>query len=137
MASDIQELQREAQHRPQTLSRSQQRLACREQPSREDMEKVAGLDSIPLASSNPAGTEQGSHSPQSPQKRTLVHDIALVFILCLAQVLLQASLSQSILPLEYIDESLGVTDHGQQSWLTAAFSLTVGTFILPAGIPFG
>jgi hypothetical protein len=36
-------------------------------------------------------------------------------------------------PIEVIGQSLGTTNPGQQSWTVAAFSLTVGTFVLPAG----
>ena len=80
-----------------------------------------------------AAAVEGQQESKEAGKRSLLHDIALIFVLCLAQILLQASLSQSIIPLSYIDDSLGVADPGQESWLTAAFSLTVGTFILPAG----
>jgi hypothetical protein len=66
-------------------------------------------------------------------KRSTAHNVALVFILCLAQVMLQSTLSQSLVPLSYINESFGLADPGEESWPTAAFSLTVGTFILPAG----
>ena len=80
-----------------------------------------------------AAEVESQHEAKEMGRRSLIHDVALIFVLCLAQILLQASLSQSILPLSYIDDSLGITDPGQESWLTAAFSLTVGTFILPAG----
>lgn len=61
------------------------------------------------------------------------HEIAFVAIICMAQLLTQASLAQSIAPLHVIGDSFNTTNAGQLSWLPAAFSLTVGTFILPAG----
>lgn len=73
---------------------------------------------------NPAG----DRVPLSP-----VHEVAFIFVICMAQFLSRAGLSQSIAPLPIIGRSFGVTDEGQLSWYPAAFSLTVGTFILPAG----
>ena len=77
-------------------------------------------------------TPRGDQNDDSP-KVSGWREAALVFIMCLAQIMLQASLSQSLIPLLSIDSTFGVTDPGQESWPTAAFSLTVGTFILPAG----
>jgi MFS family permease len=45
----------------------------------------------------------------------------------------QAALAQSIAPLHVIGRSFNTTNPGQLSWLAAGYSLTVGTFILPAG----
>ena len=83
-----------------------------------------GSDSLPQV--------EAQKTPDSP-KRPLWLDVALIVVLCFAQIMAQASLAQSVIPLQYISESLGVTDAGQQSWFTAAFSLTAGSFILPAG----
>jgi MFS family permease len=46
---------------------------------------------------------------------------------------MQAGLAQSIAPLHVIGSSFGVMETSVLSWLPAAYSLTVGTFILPAG----
>jgi MFS family permease len=51
----------------------------------------------------------------------------------MAQLMTQASLGQTIAPLHIIGESFGTSNPGQLSWFPAAYSLTVGTFILPAG----
>lgn len=51
----------------------------------------------------------------------------------MAQFLSLAGLSQSIAPLPILGASFGVTDEGLLSWYPAAFSLAVGTLILPAG----
>lgn len=45
----------------------------------------------------------------------------------------QAGLAQVIAPLRLIGASFGTQDPGQLSWFPAAYALTVGTFILPAG----
>lgn len=60
--------------------------------------------------------------------------LAMVFLIIMTQLLTQASLSQSIVPYHYIARSFSIeNDPGEVSWMSAAFSLTVGTFILVAG----
>ncbi|KAK3052027.1 hypothetical protein LTR09_006981 [Extremus antarcticus] len=51
----------------------------------------------------------------------------------MAQFLSLAGLAQTIAPLNIIGQGFNVTDEAQLSWYPAAFSLTLGTFILPAG----
>lgn len=60
-------------------------------------------------------------------------EFAFIFTVCLAQMLQLAGLAQSIAPLHIIGNSFDVHDAGRLSWTAAAYSLTVGTFILPAG----
>lgn len=72
-----------------------------------------------------------SKVPASPF--TPLREIAFISTICMAQVLQLAGLGQSIAPLHIIGDSFGVTDPGKLSWTAAAYSLTVGTFILPAG----
>ena len=62
-----------------------------------------------------------------------MHEIASVAVICSAQLLTQACLAQSIAPMIFITESFGPSAKSYQSWMPAAYSLTVGTFILPAG----
>ncbi|KAK4980816.1 hypothetical protein LTR66_010342, partial [Elasticomyces elasticus] len=62
-----------------------------------------------------------------------VHEVLFVVNVCLAQLLTLASLAVTVAPLDIIGVSFNVTNPGQLSWYTASFSLTVGTFILPAG----
>ncbi|KAJ4168914.1 hypothetical protein NW754_010845 [Fusarium falciforme] len=45
----------------------------------------------------------------------------------------QAGLALSVVPMHIIGDSFGIDNPGQISWFTAAYSLTVGTFILIAG----
>lgn len=57
-----------------------------------------------------------------------------ILVLCSAMLLTQSGLAQTVIPLRYIAETFKVQDSpGQQSWFTAAYSLTVGTFVLPSG----
>lgn len=65
---------------------------------------------------------------------SLPREAAFVGILCMAQLFTQASLGQAIAPLHIIGASFGVSSAaGEMSWFPAAYSLTVGTFILIAG----
>lgn len=68
-----------------------------------------------------------------PPPESLLFEIPFIFTLCLAQLLAQAGLGQCIAPLHIIGDSFGTKDPGQLSWMPAAYSLTVGTFILIAG----
>jgi MFS family permease len=68
---------------------------------------------------------------QEPQ--SLPREIAFVTVLCMAQLMNQAALGQAIAPLHIIGNSFSIASPGQLSWVAAAYSLTVGTFILIAG----
>jgi MFS family permease len=64
---------------------------------------------------------------------SLPGEIAFILIVCSAQLMTQARLGQAIAPLHIIAASFGVdNDPAQLSWFPAAYSLTVGTFILIA-----
>lgn len=78
---------------------------------------------------------EASYTNQSAIERpeTVLHEVAFVFILCTAQLMTQAGLGQSIAPLHLIGSSFSTRRPGELSWFPAAYSLTVGTFILPAG----
>ncbi|KAM0126473.1 hypothetical protein ACHAP3_009283 [Botrytis cinerea] len=60
-------------------------------------------------------------------------EFTFIAIICMAQLMTQAALGQAIAPLHIIGSSFGVTNPGQLSWFAAAYSLTVGTFIIIAG----
>lgn len=75
-----------------------------------------------------ASPDENARPPMS-----LLHEIAVVFTICLAQLWQQAGLGQVIAPLHIIGDSLGAASFGELSWYPAAYSLTVAAFILPAG----
>ncbi|KAJ5823744.1 hypothetical protein N7447_006084 [Penicillium robsamsonii] len=52
---------------------------------------------------------------------------------CMAQFITQAGLGMSITPVYITGDSFGATNPANLSWFAAAYSLTVGTFILVAG----
>ena len=64
---------------------------------------------------------------------SLPHEIAFIAILSSAQLLTQAGLGQVLAPLTIIGLDLNDTSPGILAWFAAGYSLTVGTFILPAG----
>lgn len=61
------------------------------------------------------------------------HEWLFVATVCSAQFLSLASLAQTISPLLIIGNDLKVESPGQLAWFTAAYSMTLGTFIIPAG----
>jgi MFS family permease len=72
-----------------------------------------------------------SQSQMSPPKSLL--EIPFVAVVCMAHFMTQAGLSISIVPVHIIGHSFGTTNPAELSWFAAAYSLTVGTFILVAG----
>ncbi|KAG0646833.1 Drug resistance [Hyphodiscus hymeniophilus] len=77
-------------------------------------------------------SEKDVQDPMKPDM-SLPHEIAFVAVICMAQLLTQTGLSMALSPLFIIGDSFGVHADGDLSWFAAAYSLTVGTFILPAG----
>lgn len=61
------------------------------------------------------------------------HERAFVLTICLAQLFSLAGLAQSFAPLPLIAKDLNVSNPGEMAWLTASYSMTLGSFILPAG----
>lgn len=71
---------------------------------------------------------------QAPESMSAMREVALVATVCLAHFLTQAGLSQSIAPLPILQTSFTTPDRAPSpAWYSAAYSLTVGTFILPSG----
>ncbi|KAL9087042.1 MAG: hypothetical protein Q9165_006870 [Trypethelium subeluteriae] len=64
---------------------------------------------------------------------SLPHEIAFVFVICLAQFMTQAGFGQALSILHQIGAAFGLTSPSDLPWLIAAYSLTVGTFILLSG----
>lgn len=72
-------------------------------------------------------------SSRPPQLDGALHETLFVMIVSSAQLLTQAGMAQSMAPLQIMAGDFGNPSPGQLSWFTAAYSLTVGTFILIAG----
>lgn len=75
--------------------------------------------------------DQSASEEDRPSLR-LGQEIIFVAVVCNAQLLTQAGLGIAIAPLHIIGDSFGASD-SQLPWFPAAYSLTVGTFILFAG----
>lgn len=66
--------------------------------------------------------------------KELWKEIVFITVVCMAQFMTQAGLGIGIVPAHIIGASFGVSnDPGELSWFPAAYSLTVGTFILISG----
>lgn len=78
--------------------------------------------------------ENGSlQSQQWLRPASLTHEVSIIILLCLTgQIVVQAGLAQAIIILHIIGDHFN-SSPAEQSWYAAAYSLTVGTFILFAG----
>lgn len=61
------------------------------------------------------------------------HELAFLLIACLGQFLSLAGMNQTVAPVISLAKYFHIEDYGTLSWLSASYSLGVGTFILPAG----
>jgi MFS family permease len=71
--------------------------------------------------------------PEKTKLRTLLHEIAFVFIIAVAQALMLAGVAQALVPASIIGSSFGYDHPADLAWFSAAYALTAGTFVLPAG----
>lgn len=89
-------------------------------------------------------SRMGSHSfrksqpkpkPKSmgPHGFSLTHEALFVLIICLSQVLMLSGIAQALVPAKIMGQSFPDTQPGDLAWYTAAYGLTSGTFVLPAG----
>jgi hypothetical protein len=81
-------------------------------------EKVPSVPSLPTASG---------------PSLSFPHQIALVVVCCLAQFLNLGAMNQTVAPVMILADYFDIRDYGTLSWFSAAYSMCVGTFILPAG----
>ncbi len=64
---------------------------------------------------------------------SLPREILFVAIVCFAQFMTQAGLGQTLSIAHIIGDHYGLSNPGDLAWFMAAYSLTVGTFILVSG----
>ncbi|KAF1984244.1 MFS general substrate transporter [Aulographum hederae CBS 113979] len=86
----------------------------------------------PLSSDDSKGTSETLINPPDGGLSS-AHEIAFITLVCSAQFLSLSALSQTVAPLLILGDAFNVHDPGHLSWFTAAFSMTLGAFILPAG----
>jgi MFS family permease len=65
--------------------------------------------------------------------RSFAHEITYVSVLSCAQLLCQAALGNVLVPLHIIGQDMGIDDASKLPWTLAAYSLTVGVFIMVTG----
>jgi MFS family permease len=76
--------------------------------------------------------EAKQETPDYGPLKTPPHEAVFVIVVCAAQLMTQAGLSLSIAPLQIISASFNSTPR-DLTWASAAYSLTVGTFIFVSG----
>lgn len=91
--------------------------------------KTKGVDENEL---HPVSNTISAQSKIKPPD-SLLHEICFVSIICMGQFFNLSGLALSVVTGELIGRSFENTSPGQRSWFAAAYSLTVGTFILVAG----
>ena len=82
---------------------------------------------------DPGGLTKSISNRSIAETLPLGHEIMFVGTICSAQFMTQGGLGQCLGILHVIGDDFGLTNPGELSWLIAAYSLTVGTFILLAG----
>ncbi|MCJ1255696.1 Low affinity NH4+ transporter [Lignoscripta atroalba] len=150
---DLAEERESAPCKKETLSAMKNAEAAQDGASKaRSLESTAGADlnnggygSAGISDPEKQDNEKYNSPPNSPHRKSeslkppprppmsLAHEIAFITIVSSAQLLTQSGLGQVIAPLHIIARSFGAPTPGQLSWFAAAYSLTVGTFILIAG----
>lgn len=59
--------------------------------------------------------------------------VMFISITCVSQLLSLSAMNQTVAPVMILARYFGVQNYGELSWFSAAYSMSVGTFILPAG----
>lgn len=78
--------------------------------------------------------EEVYHSQPNFEEISFPHEAAFIFLMCMSQLLTQAANAQAMPTMVIVGKAFGVEDKpGEISWFSAAYSLTVGTFILTSG----
>ncbi|KAH7355794.1 YOR378W-like protein [Pyrenochaeta sp. MPI-SDFR-AT-0127] len=89
------------------------------------------LAGVSLSSSDTFDISNPEHECAPLTSRS--HEFAFIFITCFSQFLSLCALNQTVAPVIGLAQYFHVDNYGELSWFSAAFSMTVGTFILPAG----
>jgi hypothetical protein len=105
-------------------------LFCEDHTSKTDEEKQQ-CDSI-RPDDSASNIEEHAAEP-SPPSMSRTRETAFIFVTCIAQFLSLSALNQTVAPMLVLAEYFDVDNYGTLSWFSASFSMSVGTFILPAG----
>ncbi|KAH8591042.1 major facilitator superfamily transporter [Bisporella sp. PMI_857] len=108
-------------------------MASRARDNNVQLQNVKTREDTEPGLQQPLSRENSIDTPCNAVPSSLPREIAMIATLCTAQLFTQAAIAMSLQPLHIIGASFQTTDAGELSWYVAAYSLTVGTFILPAG----
>lgn len=97
----------------------------------DDNKNVSALPSSIGSASSGSSNEPPKSSITPSMSR--IHEFAFLIVVCLAQFLSLGALNQTVAPVMILARFFHIHDYGTLSWFSAAYSMTVGTFILPAG----
>ena len=103
------------------------------QEKRNDLQEDASDDTDHQVRNDKADLSKVESNKSIAETLPLGKEILFVGVICCAQLTTQVGLGQCLSILHIIGNSYGLTNPGELSWLIAAYSLTVGTFILMAG----
>lgn len=71
--------------------------------------------------------------PRPIHFKSNIHELTVVFVICMAQFLTQGSITMSLSTMNIILDSFDSVETSQKVWFMGSFSLTVGTVILIGG----
>ncbi|ANB13277.1 Amf1p [Sugiyamaella lignohabitans] len=81
----------------------------------------------------PSNSSVEKHGDDRPPNMSLLHELAFVGVIISSQIVTQVGVGQGLAPMKIVGEHFGQYDAGKLSWYVAAYSLTVGTFIIACG----
>jgi hypothetical protein len=87
----------------------------------------------PTCPASPASPAAPGPPEQQHPTWSKTHDVCFINTVCMAQFLSLATLAQTVSPLLILQDYWDIKSPGQLAWFTAAYSMTLGTFILPSG----
>lgn len=90
-------------------------------------------DMIEYSPLRKSAASASSDKAQQLIKIPVVREILFILTVAVSHLMTQAALGQALAPIDIIAESFGKISPGEKSWFIAAYSLTVGTFILISG----
>ncbi|KAK8097322.1 Bcamf1 [Apiospora kogelbergensis] len=71
-------------------------------------------------------------SPEGPDMG-ITHEILFFLLIATAQALMLSGVAQAMIPATVIGATFGLSSPADLAWFSAAYALTSGTFVLPAG----
>ena len=92
-----------------------------------DDDEFSPLSRLPSVDTPPTSSDS------LPLDIPIYHEVLFIIVVVMAQFMAFAGLGQAIAPMQYIAQDLDVTDPSQQAYFAAAYSMTLGTFILISG----